>query len=111
VIGWSDQNDTLFIGWKWLHNGWVKHGVHKSAINLFGCGGLLWDSNDISLISYARKVGACNAFHADMWVMYLGLKLAQRHGITHLQIKSDSKVWVKKHEFTCANKPYLTWRQ
>ncbi|RHN70125.1 putative ribonuclease H-like domain-containing protein [Medicago truncatula] len=97
VTGWSHQKDTIFIGWKWPQDGWVKlncDGAHKNSINLSGCGGLLCDSNGICLISYARKIGACDAFHAEMWVMYLGLELVRRRGITHLQVVSDSKVLV-----------------
>jgi hypothetical protein len=72
--------DTIFIGWKWPQDGWVKLNcdcAHKSLINLSGCGGLLRDSNGICLISYARKIRACDAFHAEMWVMYVGLELAR----------------------------------
>jgi len=78
-------------------DGWIKlkcNSAHKSSINLFRCDGILRDSNDICLISYARKIGACDAFHAEMWAMYLGLELARKWGITHLQVKSDSKVLV-----------------
>ncbi|RHN73779.1 putative ribonuclease H-like domain-containing protein [Medicago truncatula] len=97
VTGWSHQMDTILIGWKWPQDGWVKlncDGAHKNSINLFECGGLLCDSNGICLIGYAHKIGACDAFHAEMWVMYLGLELARGRGITHLQVVSDSKVLV-----------------
>jgi len=33
-------------------------------------------------------------FHAEMWPMYLGLEIARRRGITHLQVESHSKVLV-----------------
>ena len=94
---WSHQKDIVFIGWKWPHDGWVKlnyDDAHKRSINLFGCRGLLWDSNVICLINYTRKIGACDVFHAEVWAMYLGLEQAQRRGITHLQVKIDSKVLV-----------------
>ena len=97
VTGWTHQKDTLFIGWKWPRDGWVKlncDGAQKSSINLSGCGDLLRDSNGDCLISYARKIGACDEFHTEMWAMYLGLELAQRRRITHLQVESDSKVLV-----------------
>jgi len=66
----------------------------KAQLTFSECGGLLRNSNDIYLISYARKIGTCDAFHAEMRAMYLGLELARRQGITHLQVESDSKVLV-----------------
>jgi ribonuclease HI len=91
------QKDTIFIGWKQPQEGWVKlncDGAHKSSINLSGCGGLLRDSNGNCLSSFARKIGSCDALHAEMWGMYIGMDLARRQGITHLQVESDSKVLV-----------------
>ncbi|PNX95042.1 ribonuclease H [Trifolium pratense] len=64
-------------------------------MNLSGCGGLLRDNNDICLSSFARKIGSCDALHAEMWGMYIGMDLARRQGITHLQVESDSKVLVE----------------
>ncbi|GAU44778.1 hypothetical protein TSUD_27470 [Trifolium subterraneum] len=64
------------------------------TVNLSGCGGLLRDSSGICLVSYARKLETCDALHAEMRGMYLGMNLALRQGITHLQVDSDSKVLV-----------------
>jgi len=84
----------------WLEDtpeGWVKlncDGVHKSSVSLSGCGGLLRDSNVNCLNNYARKIGSCDALHVEMWGMYIGVDMARRQGITHLQVESDSKVLV-----------------
>jgi ribonuclease HI len=59
-----------------------------------GCDGPLCDSNENCLNSYARKIGSCDALHAEMWGMYIGVDMARRQGITHLQVESDSKVLV-----------------
>ncbi|MCI69798.1 ribonuclease H protein, partial [Trifolium medium] len=67
--GWPQQRDTVFIGWKQPQEGWIKlncDGAHKSSINLSGCGGLLRDNNGIRLSSFARKIGSCDALHAEM---------------------------------------------
>jgi hypothetical protein len=95
--GWTRQNDTIYIGWKQPQDGWFKlicDGAHKSSLNLSGCGGLLRNSYGICVSSFARKIGSCDALHAEMWGMYIGMDLARRQGITHLQVESDSKVLV-----------------
>ncbi|GAU44764.1 hypothetical protein TSUD_246570 [Trifolium subterraneum] len=87
----------FFIGWKQPQEGWIKlncDGAHKSSINLSGCGGLLRDNNGNCLSSFARKIGSCDALQAEMWGMYIGMNLARRQGITHLQVESDSKMLV-----------------
>jgi ribonuclease HI len=96
-IGLPQRIDTIYIGWKCPREGWIKlncDGAHKSSINLSGCGGLLRNSNGTFLKGYARKIGSCDALHAEMWGMYIGMDLARRQGITHLQVESDSKVLV-----------------
>ena len=55
---------------------------------------LLRDTIGNCLNSYARKIGSCDALHAEMWGMYIGMDMARRQGITHLQVGSDSKVLV-----------------
>ncbi|MCI18492.1 non-LTR retroelement reverse transcriptase [Trifolium medium] len=95
--GWPQRADTIYIGWKCPHEGWIKlncDGAHKSLVNLSGCGGLLRDSSGTCLNSYARKISSCDALHAEMWGMYIGMDLTRRQGITHLQVESDSKVLV-----------------
>ncbi|GAU49481.1 hypothetical protein TSUD_286190 [Trifolium subterraneum] len=77
--------------------GWFKlncDGAHKSSIQLSGCGGLLRNNDGICVSSFARKIGSCDALHAEMWGMYIGMDLARRKGVTHLQVESDSKVLV-----------------
>ena len=44
--------------------------------------------------SYARKIGSCDALHAKMWGMYIGMDMAQSQGITHLQVEGDSSLLV-----------------
>ncbi|GAU14826.1 hypothetical protein TSUD_50380 [Trifolium subterraneum] len=77
--------------------GWIKlncDGSQNDWVSLAGCGGLLRDSNDKWIKGYSRKIGSCDALHAEMWGMYLGMNLAWRQGITHLHVESDSKVLI-----------------
>jgi ribonuclease HI len=97
VTEWLQPTDTIFIGWKRPWEGWVKLnfvGAHKSSVNLSGCGDLLRDSSGNCLNSYARKIGSYGVLHAEMWGMYIGMDMAQRHGITHLQVEDDSSLLV-----------------
>jgi len=97
VTGWPQLTETIFIGWKTPQEGWVKlncDGAHKSLVNLSGCGGLIRDSSGNCLNSYARKIGSCDALHAEIVCMYIGMDMARRQGITHLQVESDSSLLV-----------------
>ncbi|MCI38533.1 ribonuclease H protein, partial [Trifolium medium] len=67
--GWTHRNDIVFIGWKQPREGWFNlncDGAHKSSVHLSGCGGLLCDSNDICVSSFAQKIGSCDALRAKM---------------------------------------------
>jgi len=37
-----------------------------------GCGGLFRDSNGRWIKGYTKKIGACDALHAEIWGLYLG---------------------------------------
>ncbi|PNY15883.1 ribonuclease H, partial [Trifolium pratense] len=43
---------------------------------------------------YIRKTGVCDAFHAELWGMYLGLDMAWRERIPQLIVESDSKILI-----------------
>ncbi|GAU24728.1 hypothetical protein TSUD_355570 [Trifolium subterraneum] len=95
---WSyNQHETIFIGWRKPREGWVKlncDGSQNDGLGLVGCSGLLRNSDGNWLKGYSRKLGNCDALHAEMWSMYLGLDLARRVGIMHLHVESDSKVLI-----------------
>lgn len=66
--------DTIYIGWKSPQKGWVKlncDGSQNDRASLAGCGGPLRDSNGKWIKGYSRKIGSCDALHAEMWGMYL----------------------------------------
>ncbi|CAJ2653897.1 unnamed protein product [Trifolium pratense] len=86
--------DTIFIGWKRPREGWIKlncDGAFKNSLGLAGCGGLFRNSGGRWIKGYARKIGTCDALSAEMWGMYLGMKLAWSQGFHHLEVESDSK--------------------
>ncbi|GAU45794.1 hypothetical protein TSUD_86970 [Trifolium subterraneum] len=97
--------DTVYIGWKRPQGNWVKlnsDGAYKeSCLDLAGCGSLIRDSDGQWLTGYTRKIGTCDALHAVMWGMYEGLKIARRHGFSHLVVESDSKLLVNMVTNNC----------
>jgi len=44
----------------------------------------------------------CDAFHAEMWGMYLGLDLAWRENTIHLIVESNSKILVDMITGNCS---------
>ncbi|KAK2418936.1 TMV resistance protein N [Trifolium repens] len=72
----------------------IVMGLIKVQLIYQDVGGLLRNNYDICVSSFARKIGSCDALHAEMWGMYIEMDLARRQGITHLQVESDSKVLV-----------------
>jgi poly(A) polymerase Pap1 len=58
------------------------------------CPRLLWDSDSRWIKDYVRKTEMCDAFHVEIWGMYLGLDMTWREHITHLIVESDLKVLV-----------------
>lgn len=55
-----------------------------------GCGGVLCDEDGQCLGGFARQLGSCVAFLAELWGVYLGLKLAFRKGYRRLEVQCDS---------------------
>ena len=47
------------------------------------------------IIRYGNyKIGSCDALYVEMWDMYIGMDMARRQGITHLQVENDSSLLV-----------------
>jgi len=97
ISEWPQHTDTIFIDWKTPQEGWVKlnyDDAHKSSVNLSGFGGLIRDRNKNCLDSYARNRLMRRATCRDGGHVYIGMDMARRQGITHLQVESDFKVLV-----------------
>jgi ribonuclease HI len=91
------QRESVYIGWRRPSNGWVKlncDGACKGKGELAGCGGILRQSDGRWIKGFSRKIGACDALHAEMWGLYLGLDMAWSEGLSHVIIESDSKVLI-----------------
>jgi hypothetical protein len=60
-IGWPQQIDTIYIGWKWPLE---SDGAYKESVNLAWCESLFWDSDKSWLKGYIKKIRTCNTLHA-----------------------------------------------
>jgi ribonuclease HI len=67
-------------------------GACKDKGEITGCGGLTQDSDGRWIKGFARKIEACDALHAEMWDLYIGLDMTQWENISHFFVKSDSKI-------------------
>jgi len=89
--------DTIYIGWKRPQEGWIKlnsDGACKDLGHISGCGGIFRDADGKWIKGYTKKIGACDALHAEMWGLYLGMEMAWREHIDHLIVESDSKILI-----------------
>ncbi|CAJ2627891.1 unnamed protein product [Trifolium pratense] len=97
VLQIPQRNETIYIGWKKPPEGWIKlnsDGACKGNNDISGCGGLFRNSDGRWIKGYAKKIGSCDSFHAEMWGLYLGLDMAWRDHISHLIVESDSKLLI-----------------
>jgi ribonuclease HI len=91
--------ESIYIGWKRPQEGWIKlnsDGACKDRGKIAGCGSLFRDSDGRRIKGYTKKIGACDALHAKMWGLYLGLNMVLREHFSHLIVESDSKILIDR---------------
>ncbi|MCH80696.1 ribonuclease H protein [Trifolium medium] len=83
---------NLQIGWKPPAGDFVKlntEGARKHR-NIAGCGGIIQDSQGEWLGGFAKGVGDCSAFMAELWGVFEGLSYARRLGFMAVELNIDS---------------------
>ncbi|MCI21595.1 ribonuclease H protein, partial [Trifolium medium] len=60
-------------------------GAYKEQV-VPGCGGLLRGSQGERLGGFAKCVGLCSAFVAELWGVYEGLRYAHRKGFRKVEL-------------------------
>jgi ribonuclease HI len=97
VVGHQDRNRILsYIKWKPPKENYVKlntDGACKEG-RTAGCGGVIRGNQGEWLGGFAKGVGYCNAFVAELWGVLEGLSLAQRLGFDRVELSIDSKAVV-----------------
>jgi len=84
--------DTIYIGWKRRPDGWIEFnndGTCKGGEEIAWCGSLLHNSKGRWIKGYIRNIGVCDALHAEMWGMYLGLDMTRKERTSHSKILLD----------------------
>ena len=85
-LQFSNEGDNLHRLEEPPPEGWIKlnsDGACKGNGEYSGCGDLFRDSERIWLKGYIRKIEICDALHAEIWGMYIGLEMAWREPSTH----------------------------
>jgi ribonuclease HI len=80
------------IGWSPPKPNFVKlntDGACKER-GLSGCGGIVRGSDGEWIGGFAKCVGLCNAFIAEMWGVFEGLRYVRRMGFTKVELNVDS---------------------
>jgi hypothetical protein len=85
------------IGWKPPKDLFVRvntDGAYKEHV-VAGCGGLIRGSHGEWLGGFAKCVGICSAFVAELWGVYEGLRYAYRLGFRMVELHIDSEAVVR----------------
>jgi ribonuclease HI len=80
------------IGWKPPIGNFVKlntDGARKQN-NKAGCGGVIRGSQGEWFGGFAKGVGDCSAFVAELWRVFEGLEYARRLGFVNVELNTDS---------------------
>jgi ribonuclease HI len=88
---------TVWIGWKPPTNGWIKlntDGACKGRTTA-GCGGVMRNSSGVWIGGFAKHVGVCSAFTAELWGVLEGLKYAWDRGFKFVELDVDSVALVQ----------------
>ncbi|GAU44140.1 hypothetical protein TSUD_188010 [Trifolium subterraneum] len=85
------------IGWKPPSDNFVRlntDGARKDN-NKAECGGIIRGNHGEWLGGFAKVIGECSAFIAELWGVFEGLTLARRMGFRKVEVHIDSVVVVQ----------------
>jgi hypothetical protein len=69
-----------------------SNGAAKISDQKARCGGVLRSDKGIWIEGFAKALGDTTTYMAGLWGIYEGLRLAQRRGVTRLELRTDSQV-------------------
>jgi ribonuclease HI len=92
----SSHREMVFVGWKPPPNGWVKLNSDGSCKDngIAGCGGIIRGSDGEWLGGFAKRIGKCSAYMAELWGVYEGLRYVRRLGFQAIEVEIDSSLVV-----------------
>ncbi|QHO48036.1 Putative ribonuclease H protein [Arachis hypogaea] len=83
------------VGWEPPEEGWIKLNVDGSVLqpgSRGACGGLSRNFRGRMLVGFSMNIGTCTLTMAELWAIYIGIKMAVELGINKLNVESDSRV-------------------
>ncbi|MCI24591.1 putative non-LTR retroelement reverse transcriptase [Trifolium medium] len=83
----------MHIGWNPPPEGWVKLNTDGSCSDggWIGCGGVLRGSHGEWLGGFANFIGQGNAYLAELWGVFEGLKIARNLKFSAVELNVDSR--------------------
>jgi ribonuclease HI len=93
---WSWRNKELF------DEGFVRPSRPFPVNQVAGCGGVLRGSHGEWLGGFAKGIGLCSAFVAELWGVYEGLSLAYRMRFKYVELEVDSEAVVRVLKKGCS---------
>ncbi|KAK2417534.1 Polynucleotidyl transferase, ribonuclease H superfamily protein [Trifolium repens] len=94
-IGQRHVQQWMDIRWLTPAPGWFvlnTDGVAKASNQTARCGGVLRCDKGTWIEGFTKALGDTTAYIAELWGIYEGLRLAQRRGVTRLEMQIDSQV-------------------
>ncbi|PNX90324.1 ribonuclease H, partial [Trifolium pratense] len=68
-----------------------RDGAYKEG-SATGCGGVICDSNGVWRGGFAKNLGLCSAYVAELWGVFEGLKYAIQKGYNKIEVNVDYMV-------------------
>jgi ribonuclease HI len=85
---------VVMINWRPPNEGWVKinaDGACKEG-SAAGCGCVIRDSDGVWRGGFAKNLGMCSAYVAELWGVFEGLRYARSLGFNRVELNVDSSV-------------------
>ncbi|GAU38761.1 hypothetical protein TSUD_64920 [Trifolium subterraneum] len=109
---WKLQpGEVVAVSWKPPPDEWHKVNVDGSFNTISGstaCGGLIRNQHGIFVKGFYSKIGSSNAIWAEMWVLRIGIRIAQNLLLPKVVFEMDSKVIVNMVTSGHTNNAYLS---
>ncbi|MCI12311.1 ribonuclease H protein, partial [Trifolium medium] len=94
IVHTTREKTTVDIAWQRPEVGWLS--LHTDGASrrdtTAGCGGLLRNSNGQWMGGFSHNLGRCNAYLAELWGVFDGLRFAHERGATKVKVHVDSFV-------------------
>jgi ribonuclease HI len=82
---------TVDIGWKPPIAGWVCLNIDGACNNgIIGCGGVIRGNEGEWLHGFSKFIGRGDAYIAELWGVFEGIKLARRLNFSKVEVRTDS---------------------